>query len=220
MFLKEAGIHKIDLNCKNPYEILDIKRQANHKEIKKAYKKLALKYHPDNQDTGDEKIFKLTTKAKNILLDPKLRNLYDEFYIFNFESDKALYNKAMSEITQAFLSGLSKTSDNVDMGSILRELFIRTNTSLVININNTKKILNKYESASNRLNKSKASKAIQEGLTQIINSGKEELSKIKKQLIVIEKAEEILRDFEYDFDPPKETTSINDSVFTLTFSIT
>ena len=55
------------------YEVLGIGRQADEKEIKKAYRKLAKKYHPD-MNPGDktaEQKFKEVTEAYNVLSDPE-----------------------------------------------------------------------------------------------------------------------------------------------------
>ena len=52
----------------NPYEILGVNRRATSAEIKKAYRKLALKYHPDkNQSAGAEDVFKNVSEAYTIL---------------------------------------------------------------------------------------------------------------------------------------------------------
>lgn len=50
------------------YDLLGVKKDATDKEIKKAYRKKALKEHPDKG--GDEDKFKEITKAQTILLDP------------------------------------------------------------------------------------------------------------------------------------------------------
>ncbi len=60
------------------YDILGIQRSASKEEIKKAYKQLAKKYHPDlNKDHGAEDKFKEVSEAASVLGDDKKREQYD-----------------------------------------------------------------------------------------------------------------------------------------------
>jgi len=63
------------------YEVLEISRNADSSEIKKAYRKLALKYHPDrNQGNKEaEEQFKLINEAYQALSDPEKRSVYDRY---------------------------------------------------------------------------------------------------------------------------------------------
>ncbi|NPA74134.1 MAG: molecular chaperone DnaJ [Epsilonproteobacteria bacterium] len=63
------------------YEVLEVSRDASAEEIKKAYRKLALKYHPDrNQgDKEAEEKFKLVNEAYQALGDEKKRAIYDRY---------------------------------------------------------------------------------------------------------------------------------------------
>jgi molecular chaperone DnaJ len=62
---------------KDYYQILGVKRDASPEEIKKAYYKLAHKYHPDKG--GDEKKFKEVNEAYQVLSDKEKRSQYDRF---------------------------------------------------------------------------------------------------------------------------------------------
>lgn len=61
------------------YEVLQVSRTATGEEIKKAYRRLALKYHPDRNpgDKEAEEAFKEAAEAYEILRDPRKRQLYD-----------------------------------------------------------------------------------------------------------------------------------------------
>ncbi|HPE46014.1 MAG TPA: DnaJ domain-containing protein, partial [Deltaproteobacteria bacterium] len=63
------------------YEILGISRSASPEEIKKAYRQLALRYHPD-RNPGDheaESRFKEAAEAYEVLRDTEKRRIYDQY---------------------------------------------------------------------------------------------------------------------------------------------
>lgn len=62
------------------YEILGISRNADQDDVKRAYRRLARKYHPDvNKDPGAEDTFKEINRAYEVLSEPEVRARYDRF---------------------------------------------------------------------------------------------------------------------------------------------
>ncbi|RME47351.1 MAG: J domain-containing protein [Deltaproteobacteria bacterium] len=68
-------------SVKDYYDILGVSKTASTEEIKKAYRKLALKYHPDRnkEDPEAERKFKEISEAYAVLSDPEKRKEYDQF---------------------------------------------------------------------------------------------------------------------------------------------
>ncbi len=76
---------------KDFYETLGVPKNASEDDIKRAYRKLAMKYHPDKNpgDKGAEEKFKEATQAYEILKDPKKRSQFDQFGTAAFEGPGA-----------------------------------------------------------------------------------------------------------------------------------
>lgn len=96
------------------YELLEVHRDADGNEIKKAYRKLALKYHPD-RNSGDKEAedkFKLVNEAYQVLSDPKKRQTYDRYGVQGLES-------------QGFSHYSDMNMDDImgDLGSIFESVF-------------------------------------------------------------------------------------------------
>ena len=65
---------------KDYYEVLGVPKDSSEKDLKGAYRKLAMKYHPDRSEEPDaEEKFKELSEAYAVLSDPEKRKKYDQF---------------------------------------------------------------------------------------------------------------------------------------------
>lgn len=110
---------------KDLYEILGLSRDASESDIKKAYKKLAVKYHPDRQggksDTekkAAEEKFKEVSLAYSILSNPEKKQRYDQFGITD-DQQQMSGGFDPSEIFRHFMGGMfgEMDDDNDPFGS-------------------------------------------------------------------------------------------------------
>src|SRR5438067_11564105 len=76
---------------KDYYETLGVKRSASVDDIRKAFRKLARKYHPDVNpgDKAAEEKFKALSEANDVLSDPKKRKIYDQLGFYSDNIDAA-----------------------------------------------------------------------------------------------------------------------------------
>ena len=76
---------------KDYYEILGVKKTASADDIRKAFRKLARKYHPDVNpgDKSAEEKFKTLSEANDVLSDPKKRKIYDQVGFYSDNIDPA-----------------------------------------------------------------------------------------------------------------------------------
>ncbi len=123
------------MSNKDYYDILGISKKANNQEIKRAYKRLAIKYHPDRNKGNKiyEEKFKEIKKAYEILIDDKKRSMYDQYGHTSFNNDN-------------YSSDFTYTSDFSDIfGDVFGDIFnskknkknSNTNLDIIYKINIT-----------------------------------------------------------------------------------
>ncbi|MGD1809266.1 molecular chaperone DnaJ [Dapis sp. BLCC M126] len=95
------------------YEILGVSRSADKEELKRAYRRLARKYHPDvNKEPGAEEHFKEINRAYEVLSEPEMKARYDRFGEAGvsgaggsgFSTD---FSDSFADIFESFFSGFS-----------------------------------------------------------------------------------------------------------------
>ena len=97
--------------AKSLYETLEVSENASAEEIKKAYRKLARKYHPDvNKDPGAEEKFKEINAAYEVLSNAEKKQQYDQYGDSMFGG-------------QNFQDFARSQGSNVDLDEILRQMF-------------------------------------------------------------------------------------------------
>ena len=112
---------------KDYYTVLGVEKNANDEQIKKAFRSLAQKYHPDKKG-GDEAKFKEISEAYAVLSDKKRRAQYDQFGGAGAQGGFGGFNNAQgfggfdfSQFQDAFRNGGFETQ--FDMGDIFGDLF-------------------------------------------------------------------------------------------------
>ena len=127
---------------KDYYEVLELKKDATPEEIKKAYRKLAFKYHPDvSKNPKTEKNFKEIAEAYSILNNSKKRAEYDRFMtalktVYNYDGIYSLWvqhlqNELNLHIEECFIcrNKIGKCENRKMFESILEVVYGEKNTS-------------------------------------------------------------------------------------------
>lgn len=102
------------------YEVLELSKNASSEDIKKSYRKLAKKYHPDiNKDPGAEEKFKEINEAYEVLSDPQKKQIYDQYGhaglenggMGGFEGFSSGGFGDLSDIFESFMGGMGGFSN-------------------------------------------------------------------------------------------------------------
>lgn len=97
-----------DVDTTKLYETLGVEKTADAKEIKKAYRKLAVKHHPDKG--GDEHKFKEINAAYEILSDEEKRSTYDKYGLEGLEEGGGRGGAGAEDLFSMFFGGGSRRS--------------------------------------------------------------------------------------------------------------
>lgn len=198
---------------KDLYEILGIGRDATKEEIKKAYRKLALKYHPDHNPGNQEaeEKFKEVNMAYEVLSDPDKKKEYDETGNCDGEDNvrKAAIDHLRSMMAQAVkqdneMSRISSfgslyESDNTLMKKIMRALAKQkadTNSSIVEARKTIKHLEEEKKKVRMKDNAKHSFNIFESTVDVLINNSKAYVAQAESQLEMLNIATELASDYE------------------------
>ncbi len=105
------------MSNKDYYKLLGLEKGATKEQIKKAYKKLAMKFHPDRAPEDKKKEyeekFKEISEAAAVLGDDKKRQQYDQFGSAGFQGGQGFSGFDFSDIMSQFRSGMFEGGDDI-----------------------------------------------------------------------------------------------------------
>ena len=112
-------------NKRDYYEVLGIDKSADKETIKKAYRKLAIKYHPDRNPGNKEaeEKFKEATEAYEVLSDDQKRPIYDQYGFAGLDGmgggGAGGYSHAFHDFSDLFGGGFGDIFDNLFGGGLV-----------------------------------------------------------------------------------------------------
>jgi curved DNA-binding protein CbpA len=187
---------------KNLYDALAVAKDATAEQIKKAYRKLAMKHHPDKG--GDDKTFQELSKAYSILSDEDKRKRYDETGQVEEERDP------FNEILASFISDLQEQMDSlnddiIEKGKKKIKKEIKEINLARIQTDNKIKYLNFFLKRIKKDTESNIFRLVIENKIQQLTT---KLEAINKSMDILKRMQDIFNgDLEYDFNSEDEYTS-------------
>jgi len=194
---------------KNYYGILGVEKDATPEKIKKAYRALANKHHPDKNDGKESEVFNELVEAYECLGNEKNRSAYDNgTYTAKAESLEA---KAERLVIEAFIKGLGHISEDEVKYKDLVE-FMREQISGIIKT--IKKEIKKLEGNKRKFTIARERITGKTGmlydaatvnvnqLTLLIATGKDELEAFEAALLLVD-------DYEYETDPREHQPGVD-----------
>jgi len=178
------------------YDILGVETNATQAEIKKAYREMAKKHHPDKR--GDASQFNKVNDAHTILSDPIRRKLYDD----TGEIDNTpLEVKIMGLLDPIFWNCLNLMEHHHDDVITLMKQQLFTNKQQMRNkITQTRATNKQFKKISNNIKVNKGENLLSEKLDIQIRMNKEGIASIEKSIDLHIEAEKFMDNYGYESD--------------------
>lgn len=175
------------------YEILGVDEAANERDIKKAYRKLAHKYHPD-RDGGDAEKFRQVQEAYDVLSDPEMRARYDE----TGETEKPSFSQEQLELAALFNAIISDWDGEgrFDFIAKAKRLTAQKNDLIVANMRRIRNRIAKYQKLSGRITAKKTYNLFDDLVVQKLSELEMEEEQLKRSKELNQKMGKLLDSFE------------------------
>ena len=179
------------------YDVLGVDHNATSEQIKKAYKKLANKFHPD-KERGDEEMFKRINQAYETLIDPVKRQSYDITGIYE-GTDAVHVKSARDSIELAVFNIINQNEAHIEYVDIVQTIKQNIHNDKMASNQNEEKI----KKAITRLNKNKeraTGNLVISAFNKQIKAQEDVLTQNSNNLKVLDIAEKLISSCKYKFD--------------------
>lgn len=200
----------------NPYETLNLPKDCNIEQIKKAYKNMAKIHHPDTG--GESEQFALIKLAYDTLKDKKKRKDYDDYGVIDDKVTLSADEVASSRLRQVFNIILDKCPidqlESIDVVSMMKIEVTTAVESISISLSVAKRGNDNLKKALCVMEKRLKRKGVQSNfLTDLvkhkITESNQQIFQIEKELGICQDMLNILHEFSYDFEVGRDVYSGN-----------
>ena len=189
----------------DPYEVLGVARDADDAVIKAAYRKLAFKYHPDqNPDGGAAEKFVQIAIAYEILSNSQERAYYDRTGQREVDNTEQLACQKMAGSLMSIIQLSGERVTKVDVIGSINDTFRNGIIGEKDKIKGMKKQIKFIKGVNKRLKCSNTDGSfLKTCLTDTIQWLTVAIGSAEKEIMVLEKAIEMLNDYEFEYDEPE-----------------
>ncbi len=193
----------------NPYEVLDVPKDADTATIKRAYRRKARKAHPDAGGSREE--FQLIARAAEILEDPAAREHFDR----TGETERSARVGAEEALVQIFQSILQSSDERIDLAAEAKRVVSSERSQTKIRLSEVEKRSKQAQDQLQRLDRANAerpdllsykiARAVIESKVEAFENDRKAL---EGKLLTCDEISELLKDLQYERPLPGATASV------------